>query len=146
MWWKAGVLKCACLVGLTGLAWRLSGKESTCQCRRHGLDSWVRKIPWRREWHPTPIFWKIPWTEEPGIQPTGLQRVSHDVATEHKWGLCFYTSATLNLGPSPDEYLWRTALLAQTCDVEPNFSSWLVDSSLLLYATEFLWWFVLQHS
>ena len=25
--------------------WR-SGKESTCQCRRHGFDSWVRKIPW----------------------------------------------------------------------------------------------------
>ena len=23
-----------------------SGKEPTCQCRRHGLDSWIRKIPW----------------------------------------------------------------------------------------------------
>ena len=34
-------------------------KESTCQCRslrRHGLDPWVRKIPWRREWQSTPIF------------------------------------------------------------------------------------------
>jgi len=53
-------------MGFIGLPWRLSGKESTCQCRRHRVDSWVRKIPWRREWHPTPIFWKIPWTEEPG--------------------------------------------------------------------------------
>ena len=25
------------------------GKESTCQCRRHGFDPWSRKIPWRRE-------------------------------------------------------------------------------------------------
>ena len=25
--------------------------------RRPGLDPWVRKIPWRREWLPTPIFW-----------------------------------------------------------------------------------------
>ena len=36
-----------------------SGKESTCQCRRckrHGLDPWVRKIPWRRKWQPTPVF------------------------------------------------------------------------------------------
>ena len=36
-----------------------SGKESTCQCRvhnRHGFDPWVQKIPWSREWHPTPIF------------------------------------------------------------------------------------------
>ena len=25
------------------------GKESVCQCRRQGFDSWVRKIPWRRK-------------------------------------------------------------------------------------------------
>jgi len=23
---------------------------------RHGFDPWVRKIPWRREWQPTPVF------------------------------------------------------------------------------------------
>ena len=23
---------------------------------KHGFDSWVRKIPWRREWQPTPVF------------------------------------------------------------------------------------------
>ena len=34
----------------------LSGKESTCQCGRHGFDSWVGKIPWRRKWQPTPVF------------------------------------------------------------------------------------------
>ena len=37
----------------------LSGKESTCQCRRPrrwGFDPWVRKIPWRRKWQPTPVF------------------------------------------------------------------------------------------
>ena len=29
----------------------------TClQCRRLGFDPWVKKIPWRREWQPTPIF------------------------------------------------------------------------------------------
>ena len=27
------------------------------QCRRPGFDPWVRKIPWRREWLPTPVFW-----------------------------------------------------------------------------------------
>ena len=25
-------------------------------CRRHRSDPWVRKIPWRREWQPTPVF------------------------------------------------------------------------------------------
>ena len=26
------------------------------QCRRPGFDPWVGKIPWRREWQPTPVF------------------------------------------------------------------------------------------
>ena len=32
------------------------GKEPACQCRRCGLDPWMGKIPWKREWFPTPIF------------------------------------------------------------------------------------------
>ena len=39
-----------------GLPWWLSGKKSTCQCRRYGFDTWVRKILWRREWQPTPVL------------------------------------------------------------------------------------------
>ena len=31
-------------------------KKPACQCRRHELDPWVRKSPWRREWQPTPKF------------------------------------------------------------------------------------------
>ena len=26
------------------------------QCRRPGIDPWVGKIPWRREWQPTLVF------------------------------------------------------------------------------------------
>ena len=26
-------------------------------CRRPWFDSWVGKIPWRREWLPTAVFW-----------------------------------------------------------------------------------------
>ena len=36
-----------------------SGKEHTCQCsrhKRHRFSPWVRKIPWRRAWQPTPVF------------------------------------------------------------------------------------------
>ena len=36
-----------------------SGKESACQCerrRRGRFNPWVRKIPWRRKWQPTPVF------------------------------------------------------------------------------------------
>ena len=29
-----------------------SGKELACQCRRHGFNSWVRKIPGERNGNP----------------------------------------------------------------------------------------------
>jgi len=32
-----------------GLPCWLSGKESTCQCRRGGFNPWVGKISWRRK-------------------------------------------------------------------------------------------------
>ena len=41
------------MVGL--LKW-LSGKESTCQCRRSRSNPWVRKILWRLKWQPTTVF------------------------------------------------------------------------------------------
>ena len=60
----------------------LSGKEPTCQCRRHkrcGFYPSVGKIPWSRT-HSSVLAWKIPWIEEPG----GLQeflRNSHAVTS-----------------------------------------------------------------
>ena len=45
-----------------------------------GFDPWVRKIPWRRKWQPTPVF--LPWSEEPGeLQSTGLQSIRQDLVT-----------------------------------------------------------------
>ena len=32
------------------------GKEPTCHCRKPRVNPWVRKIPWRRERLPTPVF------------------------------------------------------------------------------------------
>ena len=32
-------------------------KESACNVEdRPGFDLWIRKIPWRREWQPTPVI------------------------------------------------------------------------------------------
>ena len=60
-----------------------SSKESACQSWRHRrcrFNPWVRKIPWRRKWHPTSILaWRIPGMVEPGGLPsTGLLRVRYD--------------------------------------------------------------------
>ena len=31
-------------------------KKICLHCRGPGFDSWVEKIPWRREWLPTPVL------------------------------------------------------------------------------------------
>ena len=60
------------------LRW-LYSKDSSCQCRQLGLDPWVGKILWRREWQPTSpsiLAWEIRWTEDPGrLQTLESQRV-----------------------------------------------------------------------
>ena len=68
-----------------GLPWWLSGKESACQCRRHGFNPWSRKIPWRRKWQPTPVY--LPGNHNgqrslASYSPCRSQRVGCDLATE----------------------------------------------------------------
>ena len=36
--------------------WWLRWQRICLQCRRPRFDPWVRKIPWRRKWQPTPAF------------------------------------------------------------------------------------------
>ena len=43
-----------------------------------GFNSWVRKIPWRRAWQPTPEDWAPPTEEPGGLWCIGLQRVGHN--------------------------------------------------------------------
>ena len=86
-----------------GLPWWLSGKESTCQWRRHRFDPWVEKIPWRKKWQPTPVF--LPgksygqvdrgiWQRLAGYGLWGHKRVGHDSATKRQqqwrqeWAIC----------------------------------------------------------
>ena len=66
-----------------GFAGGTSGKEPSCQCRRHKrckFDPWVGKILWRMAWQPTLVFLpeESPWTEKPGVlQSAGSKRVRH---------------------------------------------------------------------
>ena len=53
-------LICGHLEVWTGLPNRSVGKESACKCRRPRFDSWVRKIHWRRDRLPTPVFLDFP--------------------------------------------------------------------------------------
>ena len=42
---------------ILGLPRWLRWQRIYLQCRKGGFDPWVEKIPWRREWPPTPVFW-----------------------------------------------------------------------------------------
>ena len=74
---------------LTGFSSDSGGREPTCQKRRHkrhGFDSWVRKIPWRRAWQP--ILVCLP--EEchgqkslAGYSPQGCNELDTTEATQH---------------------------------------------------------------
>ena len=66
-----------------GLPRWLSGKESTCQCRSHRFDPWLRKCP--GEGNGNILAWRIPWKEGPGgLQSTRSQRVGHDMAANEQ--------------------------------------------------------------
>ena len=70
-----------------GLLRWLSGKESACQCKRCGFSPWVRKIPWRRKWPPTPVF--LPGKSHRqrslvGCSPWGHKRLGHNLVTKQK--------------------------------------------------------------
>ena len=76
---------CCCPL-LLGFPRSSIGKKKIClQCRSPRFNSWIREIPWRKKWQPTPIFWpgKSHGPEEPGgLQSRGSQRVVHDLVTK----------------------------------------------------------------
>ena len=67
-----------------GLPWWLRWQRICLQCRRPGFDPWVRKIPWRRKWQPTPVSCLENPMDRGGWQATahGVRRVGHDLTTK----------------------------------------------------------------
>ena len=67
---------------MEGFACDASGKELTCQCKRHkkhGFSPWEDPLEEKMATHSSVLAWRIPWTEEPGrLWSIGSQRVSHD--------------------------------------------------------------------
>ena len=82
------------------------GKESAYQCRtwrRCRFDPWVRNIPWRRKWQPTPVF----LLGNP-VDRGAWQATVHGVAKSRTWlndfpfpffniPLCICTTAFLSI-------------------------------------------------
>ena len=68
-----------------------NGKEPACQCRRPKrcrFNPWVRKIPWRRAWQPTPVF--LPGESHGqrslvGYRPWSCKELEITEATKHAY-------------------------------------------------------------
>ena len=66
------------------------GDAPICQHRRHrrpGFNPWIRKIPWRRKWQPTPAL--LPGKSYgqrnlAGYRLEGLKRVRHNLVTKQQ--------------------------------------------------------------
>ena len=92
----------ASVVGFPGGADR---KESACQCTFY---PWVRKVPWRRAWHPTPVF--LPGKSHEhrslvGCSPWGLKESTAEWLT-----LSLATVATIQLFVTPWIYRpWKSS-------------------------------------
>ena len=93
------------IMRVAGFPGGTSGKEPSCQCRRHvryGFNPWVRKIPWRRAWQPTPVF--LPGQSHgqrnlAGYSPWGHKESDTIEATLHactqwEWHFTFLASST----------------------------------------------------
>ena len=68
-----------------GLAWWLSGKESTCNAGDTGdaFALWVRKSPWRRKWQPTPVFLPEKSHRQRSLEGCSLWGFKESDMTEH---------------------------------------------------------------
>ena len=87
-----------------------SGKEPACQYRRHrrlGFNPCVRKIPWRRARHPTPVLPGKCCGQRNLVSPLsmGLQRVGHNLS---------YLAHTHTHAPQIVSTCSRTKIISET--------------------------------
>ena len=65
------------------------------------VQSWIRKIPWKRKWQLTPVY--LPGKSHgqrslASYSPWGHKRVRHNLVTEQQQSV--YVSATLSIHPT----------------------------------------------
>ena len=70
-----------------------SGKEPACQCRRHkrhGFNSWIRKISWRRAWKLTLVFLPEKSHGQRNLMGYSPQGRKESDTTEVTWHTCIF--------------------------------------------------------
>ena len=111
-----------------------SGKEPTCQCRRHkkwcGFDPWMGKIPWRRAWQPTPVF--LPGESHgqrrlAGYSPGGHRELDTTEQPEH---------ARMHTGKSIQVIAFPMSPSSEFLPWDPSCASWIKSNCLFLVSNK----------
>ena len=76
-----------------GLPWWLRLFRICQQCGRPGFDLWVGKIPWRREWLPTPVSLPGEFYGQRGL--AGYSPWGHKESNTTEWLSLHFTSFSL---------------------------------------------------
>ena len=54
-----------------------------CRCKRHGINPWIRKIPWSRKWQPTLVFLPGKFHGQRSLVGYSLWGCKYSDVTEH---------------------------------------------------------------
>ena len=106
-------LDLVCLELIIGLPRWLIDKKSARQCRRRGFSPWLGKIPWRRKWHPTPVFLPGNPVDRGGWQ-AAVHRVTESDTTEcerARVGYQFDTCSLEKLLPDLSTWFWEAGCI-----------------------------------
>ena len=77
-------------------------KKKTClQCRRPQFDSWVRKIPWRRDRLPTPAFLGFPGDSDSEESTYNVEDLFNPWIGKIPWRRAWQTTQVFLPGESP---------------------------------------------
>ena len=120
---------------------------------RPGFDPWVRKIPWRRKWQPTPVLLPgkfLGWRSLQGYSPWGPKELDTTERLHFHFLSCPRNENSINLYFQPlflefqtfiFDYVWENSacclwilqppqieLSYHTCHFTPFFFSQLMDS------------------
>ena len=126
-----------------------SGKEPACQCRKRkrlGFNPWVKKIPWRRAWQPTPVF--LPGESHgqrnlAGCSPVGCKEldktevISQTHVHTYNWSDYTHTYHTTPHTHTPlppplwcqTVFTWKKLVTLRETDYNGIFTSWQLDFS-----------------
>ena len=106
-------------IGFLGIPWGLSGKEPTCQCRRHGFNPWVEMMPLRKKWQLTAgvlpgkshgqksLAGYSPWSRKQSDTP---KRLALSLSLSHLFEISAFSSETRKQSDSGHYYEKRYAV------------------------------------